>query len=123
MFTFVIFSSDFSEFVPYVFQILSLLLEQHKRGTIPEPYMVLFPCLLAPVLWERPGNIHPLVQLLQAFVQTGAAQISASQKLVSQFIAVPTLEPDVTPRIRSFAKEYIEYNMLLSKSRYFSELC
>lgn len=73
----------FSEFVPYVFQILSLLLGQHKSGGIPEPYMVLFPCLLAPVLWERPGNIHPLVQLLQTFVQTGAAQISASQKVVS----------------------------------------
>jgi hypothetical protein len=46
-----------------------------------------------------------LVQLLQAFVQTGAAQISASQKLVSQFVVVRcTLEPDVTPRIHSFAK-------------------
>ncbi|KDR18464.1 exportin-2 [Zootermopsis nevadensis] len=76
-----ILQQDVQEFVPYVFQILSLLLEQHGSGTIPEPYMILFPCLLAPVLWERPGNIHPLVQLLQAFVQTGAAQISASQKL------------------------------------------
>ncbi|PNF40478.1 Exportin-2 [Cryptotermes secundus] len=76
-----ILQQDIQEFVPYVFQILSLLLGQHKSGAIPEPYMVLFPCLLAPVLWERPGNIHPLVQLLQTFVQTGAAQISASQKV------------------------------------------
>ncbi|PSN32353.1 Exportin-2 [Blattella germanica] len=76
-----ILQQDIQEFVPYVFQILSLLLEQHNSGTIPEPYMVLFPCLLAPVLWERPGNIHPLVRLLQTFIQTGAAQISASQKV------------------------------------------
>lgn len=76
-----ILQQDIQEFVPYIFQILSLLLGQHKSGTIPDPYMVLFPCLLAPVLWERPGNIHPLVQLLQAFVRTGATQISASQKV------------------------------------------
>ncbi|XP_069676561.1 exportin-2 [Periplaneta americana] len=76
-----ILQQDVQEFVPYVFQILSLLLEQHNSGTIPEPYMVLFPCLLAPVLWERPGNIHPLVRLLQAFIHTGAAQISASEKV------------------------------------------
>lgn len=86
----------FAEFVPYIFQILSLLLGQHKSGTIPDPYMVLFPCLLAPVLWERPGNIHPLVQLLQAFVRTGAAQISASQKVVSLFtLSLWPLEPDI----------------------------
>jgi exportin-2 (importin alpha re-exporter) len=76
-----ILQQDIQEFVPYVFQILSLLLGQHKSGSIPEPYMVLFPCFLAPVLWERPGNVHPLVQLLQTFIQTGAAQISASEKI------------------------------------------
>ena len=71
-----------SEFIPYVFQLLSLLLELHESGTIPEPYMVLFPCLLVPVLWDRPGNIHPLVRLLRAFIHKGAAQIAESQKIV-----------------------------------------
>ena len=43
-----------SEFLPYVFQVLSLLLEI-RRDEIPEPYMKLFPLLLSPVLWERTG--------------------------------------------------------------------
>ncbi|CAG2057629.1 unnamed protein product, partial [Timema podura] len=73
---------DVQEFIPYVFQVLSLLLEQHTSGDAPEPYMVLFPCLLSPVLWERPGNIHPLVRLLQAFIRTAAQQISDTHKVV-----------------------------------------
>nr|CAD7397762.1 unnamed protein product [Timema poppensis] len=72
---------DVQEFIPYVFQVLSLLLEQHTSGDAPEPYMVLFPCLLSPVLWERPGNIHPLVRLLQAFIRTAAQQISNTHKV------------------------------------------
>lgn len=43
--------------------------------------MALFPHLLAPVLWERPANIQPLVRLLQAFVATGGQQVVASGKL------------------------------------------
>ena len=43
--------------------------------------MALFPHLLVPVLWERPANIHPLVRLLQAFIQTGSQQVVESGKL------------------------------------------
>jgi exportin-2 (importin alpha re-exporter) len=64
-----------------VFQILSLLMELHHGG-VPDTYMALFPHLLAPVLWERPGNIPPLVRLIQAFIVQGAGQIEA-EKLVS----------------------------------------
>lgn len=71
---------DVVEFIPYMFQILSLLLEFHKNS-IPDPYMTLFPCLLVPVLWERPANIHPLVQLLQAYISKGPQQVAASDKL------------------------------------------
>ncbi|XP_059485387.1 exportin-2 [Neocloeon triangulifer] len=74
-----ILQQDVQEFVPYVFQLLSLLLELRPPGNIPEPYMALFPCLLMPVLYERPGNIGPLVRLLQAFISRGATQISAEQ--------------------------------------------
>ena len=72
---------SFSEFIPYVFQILSLLIELHK-DTVPETYMQLFPHLLTPLLWERPGNIPPLVRLLQAYIEKGAKQIEP-EKLVS----------------------------------------
>ena len=71
------FRSLFTEFIPYVFQILSLLLEMHT-DSVPAPYMALFPHLLMPVLWERMGNIPPLVRLLQAYVEKGAKQIEAA---------------------------------------------
>jgi len=70
-----ILQKDVLEFHPYVFQVLSLLLEHHSENGIPETYMALFPFLLTPVLWDRPGNIPPLVRLLQAFVEKGSEQI------------------------------------------------
>ncbi|XP_020707492.2 exportin-2 [Athalia rosae] len=76
-----ILQQDIQEFIPYVFQILSLLLEIHTAQDIPEPYMALFPCLLAPVLFESRANIHPLNQLLQAFVNHGPHQIIAQGKI------------------------------------------
>ncbi|XP_015114350.1 exportin-2 [Diachasma alloeum] len=75
-----ILQQDVQEFMPYVFQILALLLELRTGQEVPEPYMALFPCLLAPVLFERQGNIHPLNRLLQAFVSRGAHQIIAQDK-------------------------------------------
>merc|ERR1719219_1459251 len=60
-----ILKTDVQEFVPYVFQIMSLMLELHSTGTVPQPYMAIFPFLIMPVLWERPANIHPLVRLLR----------------------------------------------------------
>lgn len=58
-------------------------MEYTPPGAVPEPYMQLLPCLLAPVLWERPANIGPLVRLLSAFVAQAAPQIVAQEKLVS----------------------------------------
>ncbi|XP_058804999.1 exportin-2 [Phymastichus coffea] len=72
---------DIQEFVPYVFQILALLLELQTGSNVPETYMELFPCLLSPVLFERQGNIHPLNRLLQAFVTHGSHQIIAQDKV------------------------------------------
>ena len=73
-----------TEFLPYVFQVMSLLLEIHSNS-IPASYMALFPHLLQPVLWERTGNIPPLVRLLQAYLEKGGPTIasSAADKIVS----------------------------------------
>ena len=70
-----ILKTDVQEFVPYVFQIMSLMLELHSTGTVPDQYMAIFPFLLVPLLWERPANIHPLVRLIQAFISRGPAQV------------------------------------------------
>ena len=71
----------FSEFIPYVFQLLSLLLELHDTS-VPDAYLQMLPNLLLPPLWERLANIPPLVRLLQAFIEKGAAQIE-TEKIVS----------------------------------------
>jgi len=71
-----------SEFIPYVFQVLALMLEMHGDGAVSPPYLALFPHLLLPVLWSRDGNIPPLVRLLQAYIGRGIRQIE-TDKLVN----------------------------------------
>lgn len=56
------------------------MLEMHE-STIPESYAGLYTFLLAPVLWERMGNVPPLVRLLRAYVEKGGEQIHS--KIVS----------------------------------------
>lgn len=79
-----ILQQDILEFMPYVFQMLSLILEirENISTTIPEPYWALFPCLLSPTLWDRPGNVTPLIRLISAFIRQGSPQIAAAGKLV-----------------------------------------
>lgn len=76
-----ILQQDVQEFIPYVFQVLSLLLDYTPSGSLSDAYMQLLPCLLAPVLWERPANISPLVRLLRSLVSQAAQQIIAQDKL------------------------------------------
>lgn len=79
-----ILQQEILEFMPYVFQMLSLLLEVREgTGSIADAYWQLFPCLLSPLLWEKPGNITPLIRLLCAFLRQGANQIASFDKLVN----------------------------------------
>lgn len=71
---------DVTEFIPYVFQLMSMLLEI-RDPPIPDTYMALFPHLLTPILWDRPGNIPPLVRLLQAYIEKGPDGVVASEKI------------------------------------------
>ncbi len=53
------------EFHPYVFQIFAQLIELHP-GELPAFYMSsLFQPLLAPLFWERAGNVPALTRLMQ----------------------------------------------------------
>ncbi|XP_023173424.2 exportin-2 [Drosophila hydei] len=77
-----ILQQDITEFMPYVFQMLSVLMEVREgSGPIPEPYWALFPCLLAPPLWDRRGNVTPLIRLLSIFIKQGSTHIQALGKL------------------------------------------
>ena len=71
---------DVGEFLPYMFQILSLLLEL-RPSPVPAPYMSVYPLLLTPVLWERQGNVPALVRLLQAFIQKAPDKVTMDDKL------------------------------------------
>ena len=73
---------DVSEFLPYVFQILSLLLELRPLP-IPPSYMSIYPLLLTPVLWERSGNIPALVRLLQAFIEKTPGEVTSGDRLTA----------------------------------------
>lgn len=46
---------------------------------IPDTYRELFPFLLMPALWERPGYIPALVRLLQAYIERGSATVVAEK--------------------------------------------
>lgn len=50
-----------------MFQIFAQLIEL-RPIPLAGIYMDLFPPLLSPLFWERPGNIAPLVRLLQAYL-------------------------------------------------------
>jgi len=76
-----IIQNDITEFLPYIFQVLSLALEFRKDG-VHGPYMELFPLLLQPVLWERNGNVPALTKLLQAYIKRGSNEIVSAGSLM-----------------------------------------
>jgi exportin-2 (importin alpha re-exporter) len=67
------------EFMPYVFQLLSQLLENQKTNGLSEDYLQLLGPLINPDLWRTKANTTPLVRLLQAYLRRGVANIQASQ--------------------------------------------
>ncbi|BFZ62404.1 importin-alpha export receptor [Saitoella coloradoensis] len=76
-----ILGQDVTEFIPYVFQLMSQLLEAHAAGDLPDSYKVLLAPLLTPALWDSRGNIPPLVRLLQAFLLRGGNVVVENNQL------------------------------------------
>lgn len=62
------------EFHPYVFQIFAQLIEARPQP-LPALYLQLFKPLLAPLFWERPGNVPALTRLLRAYLAKASAEI------------------------------------------------
>ena len=71
---------DVAEFTPYVFQILAQLLE--CRTALSASYASLFPPILAPTMWERPGNTPALVRLLCAYIKVGKTVVLERLEMV-----------------------------------------
>ncbi|CAK8560661.1 unnamed protein product [Lathyrus sativus] len=76
----IILSNDVTEFFPYTFQLLALLVELN-RPPIPPIYMQIFEILLSPDSWKRASNVPALVRLLQAFLQKAPNEISQGDRL------------------------------------------
>ncbi|CAO1637229.1 unnamed protein product [Sympodiomycopsis kandeliae] len=75
-----ILQGEVAEFVPYVFQLLSQLLEMRPAGELPASYQSLLPSLLTPALWQSRGNVPALVRLVQAYLSKAAgAMVSNNQ--------------------------------------------
>ncbi len=77
----VILSQDVTEFQPYVFQILSQMLELHTTQGLPEAYSSLLPPILTPACWENRGNVPALVRLVRAFLAKDGPRIVAQGQL------------------------------------------
>lgn len=70
------------EFHPYIFQIFAQLLEQRAPGgDLPASYAALFPPLLSPMFWERPGNAPALVRLVRAYLRASPGEVAAGGHL------------------------------------------
>ncbi|CAI2184411.1 17659_t:CDS:10 [Funneliformis geosporum] len=76
-----ILQQDVVEFVPYVFQIFSQLLEYHTEPVFPETYRSMLPALLTPAIWENAGNIPALIRLLHAYIYRDSNSIVANNQL------------------------------------------
>lgn len=77
-----ILSQDVAEFSPFVFQILSQLLELHTGTTLPSAYEALITPMLDAGLWVgNRGNIPALVRLLRAFLERGTSILVANGSL------------------------------------------
>lgn len=69
---FQVLEKDVGEIVPYVFQIMALLLQM--QGGCPDTYLELYQPLLVPQLWEAGGNVQPLVRLLSTIIEKNPAK-------------------------------------------------
>ena len=72
-----------SEFVPYVFQVLSLVLENMPDGALAADSNLvnIFNGALVPAAWESSGNIPPLARMIGAFISRRDARELIYSKL------------------------------------------
>lgn len=100
-----------SEFVPFVFQILSQMLELHTTQELPASYTALLPSLLTPALWQSRSNVPALVRLLQAFLAKGGDEFVTASTLQSLLGIYQSL-------IASRVNDEYGFELLLSIFRY-----
>lgn len=78
---------DVTEFIPYVLQLLSQLVEASGNEPLPDFVVNLIQPCLSPALWDSKGNIPALVRLLRAMIFRGP-QIFISNKFVEPVLGI-----------------------------------
>lgn len=71
---------DVSEFVPYVFQLLSQMMNI-RTDALPDVYKNYVPAILDPVMWEKRGYIPSMVQYLEVYVRKNSAAVIANKQM------------------------------------------
>eukprot|EP00127_Corallochytrium_limacisporum_P006209 Clim_evm26s221 gene=Clim_evmTU26s221 len=81
-----IIAQDITEFTPYAFQILAVLLA--GADGIPDAFMGLFGHILSPQFWERSGNVPALVDLLTRFLEKNNPQLLADESKLTAVLGI-----------------------------------
>ncbi len=71
---------DVTEFAPYVFQVMSQLMNVHT-GALPATYTQLVDPILNPTMWERRGYVPSMVQFLEVYIRKDSASVLANNKM------------------------------------------
>ena len=70
-----------SEFLPYVFQIFSAILELDPEGPVPDNFKTLIVPILETTPWETKGNVPALARFLSAAIPKLRQEIVGQQQL------------------------------------------
>ncbi|KAK9386894.1 Cse1-domain-containing protein [Lipomyces mesembrius] len=82
-----ILGQDVTEFVPYVFQLLSQMLDVSPQAALPDGYTQLIQPILSVSLWDARGNIPALTRLLQSILAK-APTIFGAMNLLEALLGV-----------------------------------
>lgn len=82
-----ILQQDLAEFSSYVFQLMGQLLAAHKEG-VPDVFWDMYPSLMVPLQWSRPGNVPALVKLLNQYLAKGASKIVSNEQSMTSLLGV-----------------------------------
>jgi exportin-2 (importin alpha re-exporter) len=74
-------SHNVEEFIPYIFQLFSALLEANPSSELNHYYRSIFTTILKGAIWEQRGNVPALARLLSAMIARDAQHIVADNQL------------------------------------------
>lgn len=77
----IVIEKDVQEFIQYILQLLNLVLQKYSPGNVSPRFVEFFQKAIQPLLWEKPANTKPLVELMHSYIIKMGHQIVAMGKL------------------------------------------